>query len=144
MSLEINKAIARRLFELHDEGDPALVAEIVAGNAVLHMPDPASNIVGPDELASHILETRAAFPDIQHPIDDLIAEGDRVAIRLRVRATHQGEYAGIAPTGRLITLTVMQIVRISQGKVVEGWCDYDALGFMQQLGMVLQPAAQGG
>jgi predicted ester cyclase len=143
MSLDENKALARRFYELHDEGDPALIQEIVAEDAVFHMPDPTSNIVGSCQLPPHIAEARAGFPDVQHHIEDLIAEGDRVTIRLRFQGTHRGEYAGIAPTGKHVAFTAMVILRISGGKAVEGWCDYDALGFMNQLGMELRPKQPG-
>lgn len=142
MSLESNKALARRFFELHDAGDLALIDDIVSEGAIFRMPDPADNVEGPEQLKAHIAELRAAFQDMLHLAEDTVAEGDKVAVRVTWRGTHQGEYGSIARTGRHIVFTVMMFLRASDGKIVEGWADYDALGFMQQLGMELRPKQQ--
>lgn len=84
-----------------------------------------------------------AFPDTHFTIDDMIAEGDRVAIRWTVRATHRGEFEGIAPTGKPVTVTGTMVARIANGKLVEGWQNFDALGLLQQIGAIQQrPATQ--
>jgi steroid delta-isomerase-like uncharacterized protein len=139
MSLEENRAVAHRYFELHDAGELALVDGIVSEDSFFHMPDRADNVEGLAELKSHIAELRMAFPDVQHIVEDTIAERDKVAVRVTWRGTHKGEYGGIRPTGEHIVFTVTGILRLTGGKVVEGWFDYDALGFMQQLGMELRP-----
>ena len=79
--------------------------------------------------------TRSAFPDLHMTIDDMVAEGDRVAYRWTVRGTHRGAHTqlGIAPTGKQVTGWGMSIDRIVGGKIVETWNRYDSLGLMQQL-----------
>jgi predicted ester cyclase len=139
MSLDDNKAMAHRFFGVQDVGELALVDTVVSADCIFHMPDKADNVEGPGQLKAHIAEQRMAFPDIRHSVEDTVAEGDKVAVRLTVRGTHEGEYGGIAPTGGQVVFTVVGILRISGGKVAEGWFDYDALGFMQQLGMELRP-----
>ena len=139
MSLEENRAVAHRFFELHDAGELALVDGIVSADAIFHMPDEADNVEGAEQLKQHIVELRAAFPDVLHVVEDTVAEEEKVAVRVTFRGTHEGEYGGIAPTGRQTLFTVMMFLRMSEGKIVEGWADYDALGFMQQLGMELRP-----
>jgi predicted ester cyclase len=79
---------------------------------------------------------RQAFPDLRVSVEDLIAEGDRVAARLRVRGTHLGELDGIAPTGRRVDCTGIVISRIEEGKIAEDWANFDDLGMMQQLGLI--------
>lgn len=85
----------------------------------------------------HMFHT--AFPDLHMTIDDLIAEEDKAVLRWTVRGRHQGDLMGMPPTGKTVTLTGIQTMRIAGGKVVEGWVNFDALGMMQQLGAVPAP-----
>jgi predicted ester cyclase len=86
----------------------------------------------------------AAFPDIHFAVEDLIAEGDRVAARVTMRGTHQGDLMGIPPTGKQVSWTGIEIDRIKDGKYVESWLNTDDLGLMQQLGVIPQMAQAGG
>ena len=79
------------------------------------------------------------FPDFQITIQDQIAEGDRVVSRWNATGTHKGEFQGIALTGKKVNITATTIVRISNGKIVEGWPNMDSLGMMVQLGVVPPP-----
>jgi predicted ester cyclase len=82
---------------------------------------------------------RAAFPDLRVTIDDLIAEGDRVAKLWSFEATHRGEFLGIAPTGRPVTWSGITIYRVTGDKVAECIWRTDALGLLQQLGAIPTP-----
>lgn len=75
----------------------------------------------------------AAFPDLQVTNDDLIAEGDKVAVLWTATGTHKGELMGMPPTGRQIKWTGITIYRFANSKIVESWWSYDALGMMQQI-----------
>ena len=77
-----------------------------------------------------------AFPDLHVTIEDIIAEGDKVCVRLQETATHTGEYRGLAPTGNKLSYTVVAIWRIVEGKIVEGWIVYDQMDFLKQLGVI--------
>ena len=79
-----------------------------------------------------------AFPDIRFELDDMIAEGDKVAVRFTFRGTHQGVFQGIAPTGKQITYSALEIDRFVGGKFIEAWIVSDTLGMMQQLGAIPQ------
>jgi predicted ester cyclase len=83
----------------------------------------------------------AAFPDVQLIFDDMITEGDRVAIRYHVDMTHQGEFQGLPPTGKRVTMSGITILRFTDGAVVERWGESDFLGLLQQLG-VIPPAGE--
>jgi predicted ester cyclase len=83
----------------------------------------------------------AAFSDRNFTIDDLIAEGDRVATRTTMRAVHTGLYQGQPPTGKQIVLSALTIERIQDGKIVERWFIHDRMDLMQQLGLVPPPQA---
>ena len=81
---------------------------------------------------------RQGFPDVVSTIEDLIAEGDRVVARWRARATHQGEYVGIPPTGKEVEFTGISVYRIAGGKIAQSWTELDELGLMRQIGAVAE------
>ena len=142
MSTEQNKAIARRYAEeLQDfwrTGDLSFVDRIFDSNYIQHVPGvPASMSVKQIFVA-----LRAGIPDFQTTIEDLIAEGDRVAVRISWQGTHKGELMGIPPTGKHVKVTEMQIYRIANGKIVERWVESDVFGMMQQLGIIPTPEQQ--
>jgi predicted ester cyclase len=82
---------------------------------------------------------RRGFPDVISIIEDLIAEGDKVVARWRSRATHQGDYRGIAPSGKEVEFTGISFYRIEGGKIVQSWNIEDQLGLMRQIGVVPEP-----
>ncbi|HKV59085.1 MAG TPA: ester cyclase [Ktedonobacteraceae bacterium] len=77
-----------------------------------------------------------AFPDLHLAAEDMIAEGDEVAARFTMRGIHRGEFMGIPSTGKQVTMTGIQIVRIADGRIAENWVNLDALGMLQQLGVL--------
>jgi predicted ester cyclase len=77
-----------------------------------------------------------AFPDLRLTVEDLMAEGDRVAARVTFRGTHKGPFQGIPPTNRQVTFTSIEMNRMVDGKVAEHWVEIDLLGLLQQLGAV--------
>jgi predicted ester cyclase len=83
---------------------------------------------------------RSAFPDLTCAIEDQIAEGDRVATRFRAQGTHEGETEELGPpTGKRVEITGITLERFSEGRVVESWDSYDAMGMMRQLGYIPSP-----
>jgi steroid delta-isomerase-like uncharacterized protein len=82
---------------------------------------------------------RGAFPDSYFTVEDMIAEGDKVATRKTFHGTHEGEFMGIPPSGRSVSMGLIDVVRIDDGRVVEHWSVGDSLGLMQQLGVIPQP-----
>lgn len=139
MSTETNKAIVRRYFEqVFNERRHDLVEEFLADNVELH----GSGLAPGVEVVKQWLATfAAAFPDQQMNIDDLVAEGDRVVARTTVSGTHQAEMEGIPATGKSIRVPTITIFRLEKGKIVEGWLVQDALGMMQQMGVIPAPQA---
>lgn len=133
---EDNKATLRRFMdEVFQKGNVSAVDELVADEFVDHSPMPgtAAGKAGIKDV-SHAY--RGAFPDLQITIDDIIAEGDMVAMRISGTGTHQGALMGIAPTGRKVNMTEQHFVRFAHGRIVEHWGVEDTLGMMQQLGVV--------
>ena len=139
MSVEENKAVARRYWEeAFNAGNLERLDELCAPDYVGHRPVPGvpPTVEGEKQLLAMY---RAAFPDVRGTIEDQIAEGDRVVSRLRFRGTHQGEFAGLPPTGTEATTTGIHIVRLKDGRIAEAWGEWDQLGLLQQLGAI--PAA---
>ena len=135
MRVEENKALVRRFTEeFRNRGDLAVADELLAPNYVLHA-GLGGDIHGPEGMKQDIVVARSAFPDLHITIDDMVAEGDKVASRWTIRGTHRGAHTqlGIAPTGKQVTGWGMSIDRIVGGKIVETWNRYDSLGLMQQL-----------
>jgi len=140
MSVEENKAIVRRLYEeVINKWNMAVVDELIATNYIDHDQRPEQVARGPESFKQVVTMFRTAFPDLHFTVEDQIAEGDKVATRFTVRGTHKGEFRGIAPTGRQVTVTGTDIRRIAGGKLVEVWMNIDDLGMMQQLGIVPKP-----
>jgi steroid delta-isomerase-like uncharacterized protein len=132
MSIEENKALARRWNEeLWSKGNLAAVNELLATNFVFNYPSPG---VAHDREGYKQTVTMPSFANIQSVIEDMVAEEDKVAVRWTWRGTHKGEYMGVAPTGKQVTITGISILRIVGGKIVEEWGEMDNLGMMQQLG----------
>ena len=119
---EANKAIARRVYEIISTGDFGRTEEIVdrdvPDNELLPGDPPAKLI---DTFKEVFTEVREGFPDLSITVEDVMAEGDRVAARVVMRATHRGEFQGIAPTGKWVEVKAIDMFRISNGKIVEHW-----------------------
>jgi predicted ester cyclase len=94
----------------------------------------------PDVVKLHIAEWLAGFPDLHFDVEQVIAEATLVVSQVIVRGTHTGAWLGLAPTGRQISIRMMVIQRIANGKIVEDWVLVETLGLFQQLGLV--PATQ--
>ena len=135
MSTEENKAMIRRMTEeVTNKGNLTVADEVMAPNYVSHGAG-GQEIKGPEGFKQTITTMRTAFPDLHSTFDGLVAEGDMVASRNTMRGTHKGEYMGIAPTGKQMTLPNAGFARFEGGKQVEVWPYLDSLTFYQQLGV---------
>jgi predicted ester cyclase len=136
---EENKALVRRFVdEVQSRGNVELIDEICSPEFVNHSAPPGL----PADREGIKLVTamfREAFPDSYFTVEDMIAEGDKVATRKTFHGTHEGEFMGILPSGRSVDMGLIDVVRISERRVVEHWSVGDNLGMMRQLGIVPQP-----
>ena len=138
---EQNKAVVRRLFEeFWNKGNQSLADQFFAPTYTHHDASTPDFGQGPEGERKRATLYRTAFPDLRLTVHDLIAEGETVMTRWSCRGTHKGDLNGIAPTGKHITITGLTVARVSNGKIVEGYVNWDALGLMQQLGVVPQLA----
>jgi steroid delta-isomerase-like uncharacterized protein len=143
MSTEDNKAHVRQyLEEAWNKGNVGIIDELMTSDYARYMSGPTQSL-NRDGQKQRITTFRKAFPDLHLTIDDLIAEGDQVVFRITLRGTHQGAFMGISPTGKPVTVTAIDIARFVNGKIVEHWGQMDALGLMQQLGVIPAPGQTG-
>jgi steroid delta-isomerase-like uncharacterized protein len=133
MSVEENKAIFRRYVqEIPNQGNMK-VADEIFDRYIAHQPDGSTLERGPEDVKRFTREFHSAFPDLYVSIEDQIAEGDKVVSHFTIRGTHQGEFRGMAPTGKVIALTGVTTFRFSpEGKVVETWDSYDQMSLLRQ------------
>ena len=136
---EQNKTNFKRLYEeVFNQGNFDAADELIGPNVVEHQQQPgvAPDAAGPELVKQIARFFRFAFPDLHIAVDDLIAEGDRVAARVTIAGTHQGEMLGIPPTGKQVEISSIDIIRFEDGKAAEHWGETDIMSMMQQLGVV--------
>jgi predicted ester cyclase len=133
-SQEAKEIIRRWNEEGWSGGKYELANEIISPNMVVHGAGGQAVGMGPDGLIDLIRTWRTAFPDGRMEIDDLIVEGDLVAIRNTWYGTHEAEFYGVPPSGKPVAVTSVGIDRVQDGLVTEGWGELDMVGMMQQMG----------
>ena len=132
-----NKNVVRRLFEeVWNKGNLPVADELFAQNYSHHDPSTPECGRGPESEKKRATLYRTAFPDVRLTVEDIIAEGETVVARWSCRGTHKGDLNGIAPTGKQVNITGVSIARFTNGKMSEGFVNWDALSLMQQLGIV--------
>ncbi len=135
---EENKELLRRWFEeVWNKGRADAIVEMFDENGIAHglSDDPSKPIKGPTDFTPFHTTFRAAFPNMIINVDDMVAEGDKVAARCSVRGKHEGEFRGRAATQAPVAFTGMTIVRIRDGKIVEAWNNFDFMTMYQQCGL---------
>jgi steroid delta-isomerase-like uncharacterized protein len=140
MSTEQNKAVVRRLVEeVFNQGNLSMIDELIAPDFVEHEELPPGIPPGREAPKQMFAMLQSAFPDFKATIDDLVAEGDKIVIRQTWTGTQKGEFMGIPPTGKRVSIGVIDILRLADGKMAEHWGIMDSMAMMQQLGAI--PAA---
>ena len=135
MSLDTNKQLARDYFKAFLARDLVWFRDHIEPGFRRHDPGLPFEVIGPqgvERLADALLP---AIPDMRLDIEDVVAEGEKVLVRLRIRGTQQGELLGIPPTGRALDVAVLDLFQIRDGRLVEHWALLDNLGMLRQLGV---------
>ena len=128
---EQNKQVVRQVFEFYNQQEIEKVEKLFSPKHVFHFPG-----APPMDWNSHkpfIIGLSKAFSDLHFKVEDILAEGDKVAYRLTVTGTHKGEFQGIPPTNKKVSFTSTGISNIVDGKAAEDWVDADTMGLMQQI-----------
>ena len=140
MSTEQNKALVRRLVEeVINQGNIRVIDELLIPDFIEHEELPPGIPPGREGPKALFTMLRSAFPDLKATIEHLIAEGDKVVLHMTWTGTQKGEFMGVPPTGKRISIDVIDIIRIAGGKYVEHWGVMNSMAMMQQLGAMPAP-----
>ena len=137
MSIEDTKAIGNRFIAIFNEQNPDIADEISAPNFTARLPSAPS--LDREGWKAYLGVFRTGFPDLYLEAEDMVATDDRLIIRVILHGTHQGDFQGMAPTGKRVAFTGIAMFRIADGQAVEHWGEMDILGMMQQLGAIPSP-----
>jgi predicted ester cyclase len=137
MSEKYEATVRRLMDETWNKGNLNVLDELLTPDHVTH--DPMAPSRGIKEVKDSIGKYRAAFPDVRCEIDELLLVGDKVVTRFHYSGTHKNQFEGIAPTGRRVNGTGITIQRFKGDRIQETFTNWDALGLMQQLGVVTLP-----
>jgi predicted ester cyclase len=132
MSLEENKEIVRRMFEAVNEQNLDVLDELMAPGFIDHK----HHSRGLEALKQTVANIYKSFPDFSEKTEDIIAERDKVWVRLTNTGTHSNEFMGITSTQKKFVINSVDIFRIANGKIVEGWSVSDELDFLKKLGII--------
>lgn len=119
--------------QVWEEGNPSAATQFVAVDYRRHM-SPILPPLDPDAQVKRLAGFQAAFPDIEITVEEVITDGDRLAFRSTMTGTHQGEFLGIAPTGRSVTVGLVDVIHFKDGRFVEHWGGPDLFDLVRQLG----------
>lgn len=136
---EENKAVVQRWFdEVWNEGRADAIDELFDENGIAHglSDEPSNPLKGPANFRPFHTVFREAFPNMKIVVDDMVAEGDKVAARCSVHAQHEGAFMGKAATQSAVAFTGITIVRIANGKIVEAWNNFDFMTLHRQVGLL--------
>ena len=132
---EANKQLCRDYFTAFLNADEAWWKAHIAPGFVRHDPGLPFVVKGPEGVKTLAQALLPGIPDLKLPIEDVIAEGEKVLVRLRVQGTHGGELTGVPATGKPIDIGVMDLFQIRDGRLIEHWALLDNLSLLRQIGV---------
>jgi steroid delta-isomerase-like uncharacterized protein len=136
-----NKAIVRRLYdEVWNKRKLELLSELISPSHALHGPNFSGSAIGPEAYKLRVSAFYAGFPDLRWTIEDTVAEKEKVVACWTFSGTHKGDYMGVPPTNKKVSVDGMTIHHMADGKIMDSYSTWDALGLLQQLGAVPSPA----
>ena len=134
MSVDANKQLCRDYFKAFLARDTAWMDKHIAPGFVRHDPGLPFEVRGPGGVAALHDALMPGFPDMKLELEDLVGEGEKVLVRLVIHATHTGPFGDLAATGKTITVAVLDLFQIRDGRLIEHWAQLDNLGMLKQLG----------
>jgi len=129
-----NKSIVRRLYEeVWNKRSLEVAKELIAPSHAVQLFDAADSGVGPEAYARNVVQFVRAFPDLKFKVVDMVAEGEKVVALWNISGTHRGEFRGIAPTGKKVSVDGITISQMADGKIMDSYVSLDLWSMMQQL-----------
>jgi predicted ester cyclase len=137
------KALIHRWFEeVWNHGREGTIDELFAQGAIAYgLGEEGAEVRGPNQFKTFWRNLRSALPNIHIRIEDTIADGDKVVVRVLLEGTHTGDGLGVRPSRNRVAVPAIVIVRVSGGQIVEAWNSWDQLGLLQQTGAIHAPQA---
>jgi steroid delta-isomerase-like uncharacterized protein len=132
-----SKAIVRRLYEdVWNKRKLEIVSDLISPSHALHDNNSSGSSVGPEAYRAQIAIFLAAFPDLRFTVEDTVVEKDKVAASWTISGTHKGEFWGVRPTNKKVSMDGITIHHIANGKIIDSYISSDTVGLMRQLGLV--------
>lgn len=132
-----NNSIVRRLYEeVWNNRKFAVVNELISTSHALHGPNMSGSEIGPEAYQRQFAGWLAGFPDLRMTIEDTVGENDKIVVAWTISGTHKGEFRGIPATNKKVSVEGITINHVADGKIMDSFVNWDALGLMQQLGVV--------
>lgn len=137
MSIAKNKAIVRRYFdECLNQGKMEVIDRLISLTYVSHYPAGYDLGGGPEDVKQIVTSVRRGFPDVRFTVEDFISQGQKVVARWTFAGTHDGNFMGVAATGREVAVAGIAVYRIENEKIEEVWLSWDVFGLLKQLGVL--------
>jgi steroid delta-isomerase-like uncharacterized protein len=131
-----NKAIVRRLYEeVWNKRRVELVDELLSPSHAMHNNHVPDSCIGPEAYKREVARFVTGFPDLRFTLEDVVAENDKVAVSWIISGTHRGEFRGVPPTGKKVSIEGITINLIADGKIMDSYINWDALSLLQQFGV---------
>lgn len=134
--METHKDLFKQFVQFINTADENLAQQLISPVAKFHVPGQPEPLQGPKGYLMIIAMMRSGFPDIQWTLEDLITEDDKVAARFTMRGTHNGEFFGVPPTGKVIAVQAINFYRLANEQIIEEHGQPDMLGLLQQIGAI--------
>ena len=132
-----NKSIVRRMYEeVWNKRTVEVAKELIAPSHAVQLFDAADSGVGPGAYVQNVVQFVRAFPDLKFKVLDMVAEDERVVALWNISGTHKGEFRGVAPTGRKVSVDGITISQLAEGKIMDSYVSLDLWSMMQQLGAI--------
>ena len=132
-----NKAIILRLYgDVWNKRKLEVIKEIISPSHALHAPNISGSSIGPEAYKNQVVRFLAGYPDLRFTVEDTVVEKDKVVACWTLSGTHKGDFMGIPATNRKVSVDGMTIHHVADGKIMDSYSNWDALGMMQQLGVV--------
>ena len=128
-----NVEFMKRFVEFINSASEKLAHELVSPDAIFHTPVRPEPVVGPAGYLMIIGMMRGGFPDVQWTLEELISEGDKVAARFTTRGTHRGQFMGVPPSGKQVTIQALNIYHLTNGQIIKEYAQPDVLGLLAQI-----------
>lgn len=131
-----NKSIVRRLYEqVWNKRRLEVTEELISSSHAMQIIDLPDSGIGPEAYARNVTQYVRAFPDLKFTVLDMVAENEKVVVLWNISGTHRGEFRGVAPTGKKISVDGITINHLGKGKIIDSYVSLDMWGLMQQLGV---------